>query len=183
VVEDIGETEDTAPANLTTPPSGGSRKRGVVTTAGASTSLTKKKKVAATQCCKGACVKVTRRNLFHVLKHDEQRDTLKGYGNSRNFFGRILSGSGKQGYNIRFDNLPAGYQDFTIKRRILITIVKDGREEKEHDHGNQLAAEDLAEFGQKPAQKELSAKESINQFCSLETDTLSSTKNFYLNGA
>jgi hypothetical protein len=62
----------------------------------------------------------------------------------------------------------------------LITVVKDGEEEKEHDHVNQLAAEDLAEITQKPAQKELPAKESINKFCSLETDTLSSTKKFDL---
>jgi hypothetical protein len=139
VVEDVlgqQETEDTAPPILATPPSnsGGSRKRGVATTACATTSRSKKKKVAA-QCCKGAPVKVTRSNLFHVvLKHDEQRETLKGYGNSRNYYGRILSGSGKQGYNIRFDDLPAGFQDVTIKRRILITVVEDGEEEKEHDH-------------------------------------------------
>jgi hypothetical protein len=88
----------------------------------------------AAQCCKGARVKVTRSNLSHVLKHDEQRETLKGYGNSRNYYGRILSGSGKQGYNICFDDLPAGFQDVTIKRRILITVVEDGEEEKEHDH-------------------------------------------------
>ncbi len=175
------ETEDTAPPILATPPSnsGGSRKRGVATTARATTSSSKKKKVAA-QCRKGARVKVTRSNLFHVLEHDEQRETLKGYGNSRNYYGRILSGSGKQGYNIRFDDLPAAFQDVTIKRRILITVVEDGEEEKEHDHVNQLAAEDLAEITQKPAQKELPAKESINKFCSLETDTLSSAKKFDL---
>jgi hypothetical protein len=38
------------------------------------------------------------------------------------------------------------FQDVTIKRRILITVVEDGEEEKEHDHVNQLAAEDLAEI-------------------------------------
>jgi hypothetical protein len=119
------QTEDTAPPILATPPSnsGGSRKRGVAITARATTSSSKKKKVAA-QCRKGARVKVTRSNLFHVLEHDEQRETLKGYGNSRNYYGRILSGSGKQGYNIHFDNLPAGFQDVTIKRRILITVSR-----------------------------------------------------------
>jgi hypothetical protein len=181
-VEDVAETEDTASPILTTPPSnsGGSRKRGVATTARATTSSSKKKKVAA-QCQKGALVKVTRTNLFHVLEHDEQRETLKGYGNSRNFFGQILSGSGKQGYNIRFDDLPAGFQDVTIKRRILITVVEDGQEEKEHNHVNQLAAEDLAESTQNPAHEEqLLAKESINKLCSLETDTLSSTYKFDL---
>jgi hypothetical protein len=175
------ETEDTAPPILATPPSnsGGSRKRGVATTARATTSSSKKKKEAA-QCRKGARVKVTRRNLFYVLEHDEQRETLKGYGNSRNYYGRILSVSGKQGYNICFDNLPAAFQDVTIKRRILITVVKDGEEEKEHDHVKQLAAEDLAEITQKPAHKELPEKESINKFCFLETDTLSSAKKFDL---
>jgi hypothetical protein len=81
VVKDVGETEDTAPSNLTTPPSnsGGSRKRGVATTARASTSSTKKKKFAAAQCRKGARVKVTRSNLFHVLEHDEQRYTERLY--------------------------------------------------------------------------------------------------------
>jgi hypothetical protein len=62
----------------------------------------------------------------------------------------------------------------------LITVIEDGEEEKEHDHINQLAAEDLAETTQKPAQKELPAKESINKFCSLGTYTLSSTKKFGL---
>jgi hypothetical protein len=125
------ETDDTAPPILVTPPSnsGGSTKRGVATTARATASLSKKKKVAA-QCRKGARVKVTRCNLFHVLEHDEQRETLKGYGNSRNYYGRILSGSGKQGYNICFDDLPAAFQDVTIKRRILKTVVEDGEEEK-----------------------------------------------------
>jgi hypothetical protein len=175
------ETRDTSPPILATPPSnsGGFRKQGVATTACATTSSSKKKKLAA-QCRKGAHVKVTRSNIFHVLEHDEQRETLKGYGNSRNYYGQILSGSGKQGYNICFDDLPAAFQDVTIKRRILITVVEDGEEEKEHDHVNQPAAEDLAEITQKPAQKELPAKESINKFCSLETDTLSSGKKFDL---
>jgi hypothetical protein len=173
------ETEDTAPPILATPPSnsGGSRKWGVATTA--TTSSSKKKKVAA-QCRKGAHVKVTRSNLFHVLEHDEQRETLKGYGNRRNYYGRTLAGSGKQGYNICFDDLPAGFQDVTIQRQILIAVVKDGEKEKEHNHVNQLAAEDLAEITQKPAQKELPEKESINKLCSLEKDTLFPTKKFDL---
>jgi hypothetical protein len=59
---------------------------------------------------------------------------------------------------------------------ILITAVEDGEEEKEHSHVNQLAAEELAEIAPKPDQKEPPAKESINKFCALETDILSSTK-------
>jgi hypothetical protein len=62
----------------------------------------------------------------------------------------------------------------------LIAVFEDGEEEKEHNHVNQLAAEDLAEITQKPAQKELPEKESINKLCSLGKDTLFPTKKFDL---
>jgi hypothetical protein len=79
VAEDVARTEATAPPIFTTSPSnsGGSRKLGVATTARAT--LSSKKKKVATQCRKGAHVKVTRSNLFHVLEHDEQRDTERLY--------------------------------------------------------------------------------------------------------
>jgi hypothetical protein len=61
--------------------------------------------------------------------------------------------------------------------KILITVVEDhGEEEKEHNRVNQLAAEELAEITPKPAHKELPEKESIKTLCTLEIDTLSSTK-------
>jgi hypothetical protein len=175
---EVDLTEATPP--ITTPPSnsGCSRKKRAVATTARVTSSSKKKKIAA-QCRKGARVKVTRSLLFHVLDDDEQREKLKGYGNSRNFFGRILSGSGKEGYKIRFDDLPAGHQDVMIKRRILITVLEDGEEEKEHDHINQLA-EELAEIRQPSTRKEEPAKESTSRFCALEKETISTTKRFGL---
>jgi hypothetical protein len=45
----------------------------------------------------------------------------------------------------------------------LITIIEDGKEKKEHGNTNQLA-EELAEMITKPAQKELLAKESTNNY-------------------
>jgi hypothetical protein len=174
----VDMTEATPP--ITTPPSNSGRsrkKRGVATTARV-TSSSKKKKIAA-QCRKGARVKVTRSHLFHVLETDDQRDKLKGYGNSRNFFGRILSGSGKEGYRIRFDDLPAAHQDVTIKRRILITVLEEGKEEKEHDHVNQLA-EELAEIRPLTTRKEEPAKDSTNKLCALEKETIATTKRFAL---
>jgi hypothetical protein len=100
-------TEATPAPTITAPP--GSRKRGVATAAGV-TSSSKKKKASA-QCRKGARVKIKRSLLFHILQHDDQKRKLEGCGNSRNFFGIILSGSGKTGCKIRFDDLPAGAQD------------------------------------------------------------------------
>jgi hypothetical protein len=41
----------------------------------------------------------------------------------------------------------------------LITVAEDGDEEKEHNHVNQLAAEDLAEITQKPAHVWVEAKD------------------------
>ena len=164
---------------ITTPPSI-SKKRGVPTTA--RTTASSKKKKASAQCRKGARVKITRSLLFHILEHDEQREKLKGYGNSRNFFGRILSGSGKTGYSIRFDDLPAGYQDVHVKIRILITVLEDGEEEKETDHTNQLAKE-LAEIRPPTATKEAPAKSSTDKFCALDTETIAAATIFGLNGA
>jgi hypothetical protein len=62
----------------------------------------------------------------------------------------------------------------------LITVVEDREFKKEHEHVNQLAAEELAEIVPRPAQKELPEKESVNKLCALETDTLPSTKKFDL---
>ena len=59
---------------------------------------------------------------------------MEKYGNSRNFHGTILSGSGKTGYNIRFDDLPAGKQEVFVKRRTIIDVVDPAEEEKEYDH-------------------------------------------------
>jgi hypothetical protein len=57
---------------------------------------------------------------FHVLEHDEQRETLKGYGNSRKSSDKFNLGVGSK--TIIFDladDLPAGIQDVTIKRQNL----------------------------------------------------------------
>jgi hypothetical protein len=166
---------------ITTPPSnsGGSRKRGAVATAARATSSSKKKKAAAAQCRKGARAKVTRSHFFHTLEHQEQVDKLHGHGNSRNFFGRILCGSEKQGHTIRFDDLPAGYQDVLIRRRTLTTVLEDGEEEKEHDHMNQLA-EELTEIPPPSTTKEAPPKDSTNKFCALDNETMSTTNHFGL---
>ena len=81
-------------------------KRKAPTTARNTASKEKKKKRAS--CKKGSRVKVRRDNLFHILKSEAQKIDIAEYGNSRNFYGVIASGNGKQGYQIKFDDLPAG---------------------------------------------------------------------------
>ena len=97
----------TAPQKTSTPTSESSRKSSRVSPS--TTARNKKKKSQnSRRCQKGARVKVCRKDFYHVLSDDDQRNSLKGFGNNRNFHGTIISGSGKQGYNIRFDDLPAG---------------------------------------------------------------------------
>jgi hypothetical protein len=59
-------------------------------------------------------VKVTRNILFHVLQDEVQKESTKQYGNHQNFFGTIISGSGKQGFKVQFDDLPVGDQEVYI---------------------------------------------------------------------
>ena len=67
-------------------------------------------------------------NLFHILKSDKQKEDIKKYGNSRNFYGKIVSGNGKQGYRIRFDDFPADDQVVYSCRGNIITVFNEGKE-------------------------------------------------------
>ena len=71
--------------------------------------------------------------MYHVLDHDNQRHSLKGFPNNRNYHGTVISGSGKQGYSIRFDDLPTDHQDVYIKRRQLLTVLEPTEDEIEYD--------------------------------------------------
>ena len=48
----------------------------------------------------------------------------------------IVSGNGKQGYQIQFDDLSAGNQMAYVRRRNIITVVEIGEKEVEYDHIN-----------------------------------------------
>lgn len=60
--------------------------------------MEKKKKKAS--CKRGDRVKLRRDNLFHILTNGEQKLDMEKYGNSRNFYVKIILSNGKQGYNI-----------------------------------------------------------------------------------
>ena len=67
--------------------------------------------------------------MFHILKSEKQKDGIQKYGNTRNFHGEIISGNGKQGYNIKFDDLPADNPVVYVRWRNIIVVVEEGEEE------------------------------------------------------
>ena len=142
------------------------------TTARNPSSYTKKKKRA--NCKKGARIKIRRDNLFHILKSDKQKEDIQKYGNSRNFHGEIISGSGKQGYNIRFDDLPADDQIVYVRRRNIITVIEEGEEEVECDHEN----DDLNDEDSSP--KNTEQMDSIKKFCNMSDEEIRRAKIFTL---
>ena len=72
--------------------------------------------------------------MFHILKSEKQKYDIQKYGNIRNFHGEIISGNGKQGYNIKFDDFPADDQVVYVRRRNIIVVVEEGEEEVECDN-------------------------------------------------
>ena len=104
--EKTNDTNEVQAATIAPTPCQGNRgKAKRPTTARNLSTYTKKKKRA--NCKKGARIKIRRNNLFHILKSDKQKEDIQKYGNSQKFHGEIISGNGKQGYNIKFKNLPA----------------------------------------------------------------------------
>ena len=69
-----------------------------------------KEKRIKINCKKGTRAKVTRVNLFHVLTHQEQKEMLHQFRNSRNFYGTMLNGSRKQAHYMKFDEVPANHK-------------------------------------------------------------------------
>ena len=57
---------------------------------------------------KNVRVKTTRAQLFHALRNDAQRANLPTtFGNSHNFYGSVVGGNTKDGYDVKFDLLPS----------------------------------------------------------------------------
>ena len=140
------------------------------------TARNKKKKRGLTtrRCQKGARVKVMRKDFYHVLTDDDQRKSLKGFGNNRNFHGTIVSGNGKNGYNIRFDELPAGKQDVLLMRRNVIKVLQEDEEEKEYDHRGDM--EDLDHI--EPVVNKTKVATSDETFCSMEDKDVASAASY-----
>ena len=77
-----------------------------------------------------------RDNLFHMINSDTHKIYISTYGNKRNVYTVIISGNGKQGYRIKFDDLPAGNQEMYDHWRNIVTVVTFVEEEVYCDHSN-----------------------------------------------
>ena len=132
----------------------------------------KEKKKKALKIKRGCRVKVTRNNLYHIL-NETQQIGLEKFGNSRNFHGNIISGNGKQGYKIKFDDLTSDDQIVYVKRRNIITVVDENEEEKEYDHeNNPLEEEEKEESNNNPQ------IQSANEFCERDDDDIKNENTF-----
>jgi hypothetical protein len=131
-------------------------------------SAAKQKKKNSLKRRKGARIKITRSKLFHILDDDAQRDKLRNFGASRNYYGTIVSGDSKKGYNVKFDDLPAENQLVLVLRNKLVSVVAPGEEEKEFDHTSTVA-DDCAEITNKKCGPQQAA---ANDFCGLSNDVI-----------
>jgi hypothetical protein len=57
----------------------------------------------------------------------------------RSFFGTIISGCGKQGYNIQFIDLPVGNQEVYFIQRKMLKWAQANEEEAGFNHARDLA--------------------------------------------
>ena len=100
---------------------------------------------------------------------------MNNFGNSRNFFEKIVSSSRNTEYQIKLDNVPAEVYIYYEKRRnIMITIDKE-EEEKECN----CAVDDL----QQSTKKEAAVghmSEFLKEFMSIEYDLALSVEIFYM---
>ena len=113
---------ETAPGPNELPPAESTRsskKASPVTTA----RQKKKNKQTETQIKKGCRVKIKRKNLFHLLQKDTQKEVLKGFSDNYNCYGQIKSGSANAGYNVEFDIFPFGDKVAFTKRKWLVAVA------------------------------------------------------------
>ena len=175
----------TAAATTTSTTTTGKKRRGrpslggTTTTARSAKSAKKKKAMQdkSRRCQKGARVKVTRGNLYHVLVDDDQKKAIEKEGQSVNLHGTILSGTKATGYNIRFDDLPDGKKDVIVRRRAIIVVLQPGEEEKAHDHEQQAEEEDEVREDRRTASEKFSSIE----FSKLDPVVQAGAKEFVMN--
>jgi hypothetical protein len=161
-----------SPSATQQPNSGTSkRKRGAASTARKKTSAAKQK----SRITRGSRVKVTRADLYHILKTGAQKATIEPLGNNCNIYGRVKVGSSQKGWTIEFDLLPADEKAVLVMRK-KIRIVAEGDEEPEFDHVSQFDATKPAAKKKKEAPMAKSARE----FCALDDEELEAAKQYVM---
>ncbi|KAG7340057.1 hypothetical protein IV203_006461 [Nitzschia inconspicua] len=98
------------------------------------TAMQQRKKTKAEERIKIGCrVKIQKKNLFHLLVTDQQKESLNGFVNQNfNCHGTIKSGNAASGYKVAFDNLPYEDKEVFVKRKNL-TAVGSGKDETPYD--------------------------------------------------
>jgi len=162
---DDGMIETTSPSSQ--PNSSRKRRGGPKTTARRKSSSSKQQRITENKR-----VKVTRQNLFHVCTAT-QKMVLQPFGNNRNFFGQVISGSSANGWKIAFDEFPSEEKDVVVVRK-KIKLVKNGEEEKEFDHETHFDGSTMRKRKDDPT------KASIKAFVEQDDDNLRTAKEFML---
>ena len=64
--------------------------------------------------------------MFHVLPHDKQKEAMKINNiNSRNCYGKVVSGIQNQGRKIELNELPVGFKIKLVRKRDRIMGFDD----------------------------------------------------------
>jgi Transposase IS4 len=152
----------------------GKRKASPVTTA----RKQKKKKgnTEETRIKVGGRVKIQKKNLYHLLESDSQKECLEGFNQNYNCYGTIKSGNAQNGYRVVFDMFPADRKEVFVKRKKLVT-VKAGSEEVLYDKKTD-DPEELERIEKEKKDKRSPKQISVDEFCSLEDDILANAKTF-----
>ncbi|KAG7374080.1 hypothetical protein IV203_013175 [Nitzschia inconspicua] len=146
------------------------RKASPVTTA-----RQQRKKTKAEERIKIGCrVKIQKKNLFHLLVTDQQKESLKGFNQNYNCYGTIKSGNAAAGYRVAFDNLPYEDKEVFVKRKKL-TAVGSGNEETPYDK-NTDNPEVLETIQRENRSKKSTIQASIDEFCSLDEEVIADAK-------
>ncbi|KAG7370309.1 hypothetical protein IV203_028055 [Nitzschia inconspicua] len=146
------------------------RKASPVTTA-----RQQRKKTKAEERIKIGCrVKIQKKNLFHWLVTDQQKESLKGFNQNYNCYGTIKSGNAAAGYRVAFDNLPYEDKEVFVKRKKL-TAVGSGNEETPYDK-NTDNPEVLETIQRENRSKKSTIQASIDEFCSLDEEVIADAK-------
>ncbi|KAG7370284.1 hypothetical protein IV203_028030 [Nitzschia inconspicua] len=92
------------------------------------TARQQRKKTKAEERIKIGCrVEIQKKNLFHLLVTDQQKELLKGFNQYYNCYGTIKSGNAATGYKVAFDNLPYEDKKVFVKRKMLTAVGRKHR--------------------------------------------------------
>jgi len=97
---------------------------------GSTTARQQKKKKASVKIKLGARVYSTRKQLYLCGRlDDDQKKAIQGFPDTYRLYGKVVTGKGTTGYNVKYDLLPAGKKMVKAVLRSRMTVLVDGAEE------------------------------------------------------